>query len=91
MALCQDPRPFKGRLLLSHRKARLAPSSGKAHLERAFQAASIKDPDGRSENPPEAVPKKEKTSPSSRPQEAGTSRGVASGSVPVQGAPPSIA
>ena len=30
MALCQDPRPFKGRLLLSHRKARPTPPSSKA-------------------------------------------------------------
>ena len=36
-------------------------------LERAFQAASIEDPDSRGENPPEAVPKKNKTSLSSRP------------------------
>ena len=60
-------------------------------LERAFQAASIEDHDSKGENPPEAVPKKKKTSPSSRPQEVGISGGVASGSAPVQGAPPSIA
>ena len=36
-------------------------------LERAFQAASVEDPDSKSENPPEAVPNKKKTSPSSRP------------------------
>ena len=30
-------------------------------LEHAFQDASIKDPDSRGENPPEAVPKKKKT------------------------------
>ena len=59
-------------------------------LERAFQAASIKDPDSRGENPPEVVPKK-KTPLSSMPQEVGISGGVTSGSVPVQGAPPSIA
>ena len=60
-------------------------------LERAFQAASVEDPDSKSENPPEAVPKKKKTSPSSRPREVGISGGTASGSAPVQGAPPSIA
>ena len=60
-------------------------------LERAFQAASIEDPDNKSENPPKVVPKKKKTSPSSRPQEVGISGGAASGSAPVQGAPPSIA
>ena len=47
-------------------------------LGRAFQAASVEDPDGKSRNPPEAVPKKKKTSPSSV-------------SAPVQGAPLSIA
>lgn len=36
-------------------------------LERACQAASIKDPHGKGENPPEAVPKKKKTTLSSRP------------------------
>ena len=36
-------------------------------LECAFQAASIEDPDSKGENPPEAIPKKKKTSPSSRP------------------------
>ena len=30
VALCQDPRPFKGHLLLSHRNTRPTPSSGKA-------------------------------------------------------------
>ena len=59
-------------------------------LERAFQAASVKDLDSKSENPPEPVPKKKKTSPSLRPQEAGISGGTAPGSAPVQGAPPSI-
>ena len=59
-------------------------------LERAFQAASVEDPDNKSENPPKAVPKKKKTSPSSRPQEANVSKGIASGSAPVQRAPPSI-
>ena len=60
-------------------------------LERAFQARAVKDSDRRSGRLPEAVPKKKKASPSSNPREAGTSRGVASGSVPVQGAPPSAA
>ena len=60
-------------------------------LERAFQAASIKDPDRRGEDPPEAVPKKKKTPLSSRPREILIPRGAASGSAPVQGAPPSIA
>ena len=60
-------------------------------LERTFQAASIEDLDNKSGNLPEAAPKKKRTSPGPRPQEAGTSRGVASGSAPVQGAPPSVA
>ena len=60
-------------------------------LERAFQATAIEDPDRRSGSLPEAVPKKKKASPSPNHQEAGTSRGVAPGSAPVQGAPPSIA
>ena len=60
-------------------------------LERAFQAASVEDRDSKSENPPEAVPKKKKTSPSSRPQEVGIFGGAASGSAPMQGVPPSIA
>ena len=32
-------------------------------LEHAFQAASVEDPDGKSGNPPEAVPKKKNTYP----------------------------
>ena len=60
-------------------------------LERAFQAASIEDPNNKSGNLPGAAPKKKKTSPSLRPQEVGTSEGAASGHAPVQGAPPSIA
>ena len=60
-------------------------------LERAFQAASIEDPDSKGEYPPEAIPKKKKKqSLNTRPQEVGISGGAASGSVPVQGAPPSI-
>ena len=60
-------------------------------LERAFQAASIEDPDSKSGNLPRAAPKKKKTSPGSRPQEAGTSGGNVPGTVPVQGTPPSVA
>ena len=60
-------------------------------LERAFQATTIEDPDSKGAYPPEATPKKKKTPLSSRPQEVCTSGGAASGSVPVQGAPPSIA
>ena len=36
-------------------------------LERAFQAASIEDPNSKGENPPEAVPKKKKQSLCTRP------------------------
>ena len=60
-------------------------------LECAFQDASIEDPDSKSRNLPEAAPKKNKTSPSSRPQEAGTSSGTAPGSAPIKGAPRSVA
>ena len=60
-------------------------------LERAFQAATIEDPDHRSGRLPEAVPKKKKASPGPSAREAGPSGGVASGSAPVQGAPPSVA
>ena len=59
-------------------------------LERAFQAALIEDPDSKSGNLPGAAPKKN-TSPGSRPQEAGTPGGSASGHEPAKGAPPSIA
>ena len=55
-------------------------------LERAFQAASIEDPDRGSGRLPEVVPKKNKTSPGPNPREAGPS-----GSAPVQGVPPSVA
>ena len=55
-------------------------------LERAFQAASLEDPDRGSGRLPEAAPKKKKTSPGPTPQEAGPS-----GSAPIQGAPPSAA
>ena len=60
-------------------------------LERTFQATSIEDPDRKSGSLPEAAPKKKKTSPGSRPQEAGTSGGATSGHAPIQGAPPSVA
>ena len=55
-------------------------------LERAFQAASLEDPDRGSGRLPETAPKKKKTSPGPTPQEAGPS-----GSAPAQGAPPSVA
>ena len=55
-------------------------------LERAFQAASLEDPDRGSRRLPETAPKKKKTSPGPTPQEAGPS-----GSAPAQGAPPSVA
>ena len=55
-------------------------------LERAFQAASIEDLDRRNGRPPEAAPKKKKTSPGPTPREAGPS-----GPAPVLGAPPSVA
>ena len=60
-------------------------------LERAFQAAAIKNPEHRSGRLPEAVPKNKKASPGPNPHEASTSGGVASGFTPVQGAPPSVA
>ena len=60
-------------------------------LERAFQAASIEDPDSKGENPPEAIPKKEKQLLHTRPQEVSISGGAASGSQPVHGPLPSIA
>ena len=42
-------------------------------LERAFQAASLEDPDRGSGRLPETTPKKKKTSPGPTPQEAGPS------------------
>ena len=61
-------------------------------LERAFQAAAIEDPDNQGTiYPPEAIPKKKKQPLNARPQDVGISGGAASGSAPVQGAPPSIA
>ena len=60
-------------------------------LERAFQAAAIEDPDHMSGRLPEAVPKKKKASPGPKTHKAGPSGGVASGSAPIQGAPPSAA
>ena len=55
-------------------------------LERAFEAASLEDPDHGSRRLPEAAPKKKKTSSGPAPQEAGPSRPA-----PAQGEPPSIA
>ena len=55
-------------------------------LERAFQAASLEDPDRGSRRLPETAPKKKKTSSGPAPQEAGSS-----GPMPAQGEPPSIA
>ena len=55
-------------------------------LERAFQAASLEDPDRGSRRLPETAPKKKKTSSDPAPQEAGPS-----GPVPAQGEPPSVA
>ena len=55
-------------------------------LERAFQAASLEDPDHGSRRLPEAAPKKKKTSSGLTTQEAGPS-----GPTPTQGEPPSIA
>ena len=60
-------------------------------LERAFQAASIDDPNGKGENLPEAVSKKKKQLLRAGPQESGAASGTSSGSVPAPGAPPSIA
>ena len=59
-------------------------------LERAFEAASIEDPNSKGENPPEATPKMKKPL-RPRPQEVGLSGGAASGSAPVHGSPPSLA
>ena len=60
-------------------------------LEHAFQAAAIDNPDGKGENPPEAIPKKKKQPLRTGPQEVGALGGAALGSAPVLGAPPSIA
>ena len=56
-------------------------------LERAFQAATIDDPDSQGEHPPEATPKKKKQLRHAGPQASGASSGSAS----APGAPPSIA
>ena len=61
-------------------------------LERAFQAASIGDPDNNASlYPPEVVPKKKKQLVRAGPQEGGVAKGTSSGSAPAPGAPPSIA
>ena len=49
-------------------------------LERAFQAASIKDPNNNAaQYPPEAIPKKKKQLLRAGPQEKGTASGTSSG------------
>ena len=60
-------------------------------LERAFQAAAIDDPDSKSEDPPEAIPKKKKQMRRAGPREGGAAVGASSGSAPAPGVPPSIA
>ena len=60
-------------------------------LERAFQAAAIDDPDNKSEDPPEAIPKKKKQLRRAEPQEGGITAGASSGSAPAPGVPPSVA
>ena len=57
-------------------------------LDRAFQAASIEDPD---KNAAQAIPRKKKQLLRAGPQESGTASGTSSGSASVPGAPPSIA
>ena len=60
-------------------------------LERAFQAAAIKDPDNDGvQYPPEAVPKKKKQLLRTGPQGSGVSGGATSGSAPAPGEPPSL-
>ena len=56
-------------------------------LERAFQAATIDNPDSQGECPPEATPKKKKQLLCAGPQAGGAT----SGSAPAPGAPSSIA
>ena len=61
-------------------------------LERAFQAASIEDPDNNAaQYPPEVVPKKKKQLHRTGPQGNGASSGATLGSAPAPGAPPSLA
>ena len=60
-------------------------------LERAFQAASIEDPESKGGYPPEAIPKKKKQLLRTGPQGNGASSDITSGSAPAQEAPPSIA
>ena len=60
-------------------------------LERAFQAASIEDPDNNAaRHPPEVIPKKKQLR-RAVPQEDGVAAGASSGSASIPGAPPSIA
>ena len=58
-------------------------------LERAFQAATIDDPDSRNEGPPETTPKKKQPR-RVGPQEDGVAAGASSGSAPAPGVPPSL-
>ena len=60
-------------------------------LERTFQDAAIDDPDSKSKDPPEAIPKKKKQPLHPGPQESGVSSGTTSGYAPAAGAPPSLA
>ena len=60
-------------------------------LERAFQATAIDDPDNKSKDPPEAIPKKKKRLRRVGPQEGSVAAGTSSGSAPAPGAPPSVA
>ena len=61
-------------------------------LERAYQAAAVKDPDNKGAiYPPEAIPKKKKHLLLQGPQESGVSSGTTSGPAPTDGAPPSLA
>ena len=48
-------------------------------LEHAFQAAAIDDPDSKSEDPPEVIPKKKKQLRHAGPQEGGVTSGASSG------------
>ena len=59
-------------------------------LEHAFQAAAINDPDSRSEDPSETIPKKKQLR-RAGPQEDGVAAEATSGPAPAPGVPPSIA
>ena len=61
-------------------------------LERAFQAASIEDPDNNvALYPLDVVPKKKKQLLRAGPREGSVASGTSSGSAPTPGAPPSLA